>query len=151
MTPQQYQNSLDTNQPLVEFKGELKCIPFYISPQLKQYPFDLLKNLGELPLKIREEEDTLVVLYPGGRLRYIEEDGVLLPRTVRIFGATTEPGKQSLRTEQLDTLIFFEQVKEDEIDPNGEYLHFGDLHLSVELLEGEKDTVKDWWISDKRG
>lgn len=150
MTPQQYQEILETEQPLIEFKGQLMCMPFYISPQLTQYPFDRLKNLGEIPLNVSEEENILNVLYPGGRVKYIEENGVLIPEMVRIFGATTEPGRSSLSTDQLDSLIFFYQVNEDEINSEGSYLHFGDLHLSVKLLEGEKE-IKDWWVSDRKG
>ncbi len=150
MTSQEYQKSLEIDQPLIEFNGVLKQMPFYISPELKQYPFEILKNLGELPLKVTEEENSLVVLYPGGRVRYIEECGVLIPEMVRIFIATSEPGISSFSTDQLDSFIFFSQVDEDEINSNESYLHFGDLHMSVKLLEGEKE-IKDWWIGDRKG
>ncbi len=70
---------------------------------------------------------------------------------VRIFGATTEPGIQSLNTKRLDTLLFFDSVNELEIDRNGEYLHYGDIHLQVERLDGDKGILKEWWLTERKG
>ena len=151
MNLQEYQKSLETEQPFIEFNGELKQMPFYLSPLNNPYPLDILNNLGEYPIKITEEEFALLVLYPGGKVEYIEREGVLIPNMVRIFGATSQEGVQSLRTEHLDTLIYFDQVREDEIEPKGEYLHFGDLHLQIDRVEGNNQIIKDWWISERKG
>ncbi len=151
MTSQEYQKSLETDQPLIEFNGELKQMPFYLSPQNNEYPLDILNNLGECPIKITEEEFSLIVLYPGGKVEYIQHEGVLIPNMVRVFGATTQEGVQSLNTEHLDTLIYFDQVQEDMIDPNEEYLHFGDFHLQIDRIEGNNQLLKDWWISERKG
>lgn len=155
MTPEEYQQILETEQPFIEYKGELKQMPFYISPKLKEYPFDILSNLGELPLKVSEQEnkfgeDILEVLYPGGKVSYVEEHGILLPEMVRIFGVTTEPGIQSLNTKHLDTLIYFDLVSESEMY-EGDYLHFGDIHLQVERLDGDKGNLKEWWLTERKG
>jgi len=37
MTPEEYQQILETEQPFIEYKGELKQMPFYISPKLKEW------------------------------------------------------------------------------------------------------------------
>ena len=155
MTAQEYQKILETEQPFIEYKGQLMQMPFYISPKLTEYPFDILSNLGDLPIKVSEEENDfkeniLEILYPGGRVIYVEEAGVLLPMMVRIFGVTTEPGIQSLNTKHLDTLIYFDQVREDKMN-EGEYLHFGDIHLEVERIDGERGNLKEWWSSDRKG
>lgn len=151
MTAEEYQKNLETEQSLIEFHSVLTQIPFYLSPNGNEYPLDILDNLGDKPIKVTEEETSLTVLYPGGKVVYAENEGVLIPKMVRIFGVTTQEGTPSLNTEHLDTNIFFEQVHEDQIDPEGEYLHFGDLHLQIVRIDGEKENLKDWWTSEKRG
>lgn len=151
MTTEEYQNNLETGKPLIEVQGVLMQIPFYLSPKGNEYPLDILDNLGKYPIKVTEEETSLTVLYPGGEVIYVENEGSLIPEMARIFGATTQEGIPSLNTEHLDTQIFFNQVQEDEINPEEEYLHFGDLHLQIERIDGEEENLKDWWTSEKKG
>ncbi len=151
MTTEEYQRVIENREPLINFNGELKHFPFHISPKLKKHPLELLPHLGDQPCTIKESDFELNVLYPGGVITYWEFNNMIIPSQVLIYGVTSQATKRSLNTEIFDTKITFWVKENHELKPNDNYLSFGDLHLRIDVLEGEKEIPKDWWYTDRRG
>lgn len=151
MTLEEYQKLTETRESLVEYNGALKCIPFVITPKSDILTPNELKVIGEVPYKIKNNDFNMKVLYPGGEINYYVEGNNIMPEDIVIYGVTREEGVRSLDTEMLDTTIVFIPVKEQEVNPENEYLHFADTHLEILRVEGDMDMVKEWWFSDRRG
>ncbi len=107
MTVQEYLDFSKTNQPLIEFNGSLKCMPFYITPESQILNSNLLQRLGETPYEIKMDDFYMIIHYPGGIVKYYDNEGELLPEQVVLYAVTKEIGVRSLKTEKLDTKIHF--------------------------------------------
>jgi len=151
MTVQEYLDLSKKNQPFIEFNGSLRCMPFYITPDSQILNSGFLEKLGETPYEIKMNDFSISIHYPGGIVRYYDNKGEILPEQVVLFGVTKDMGVRSLQTEKLDTKIHFIPTDSDSLSEEKEYLHYGDIHLEIQTTEGEMESVKDWWIGEKRG